>query len=44
MGTLRWLRVVGDTVFAVGAVVLAWFVAGLATGWSYVSEPARRGP
>ena len=25
MQTLRWLRVVGDTVFAVGVVALVWF-------------------
>jgi nitric oxide reductase subunit B len=34
METLRWLRVVGDTVFASGIVALAWFVLGLRTGWS----------
>lgn len=34
MQTLRWLRVIGDTVFAIGAVALAWFIAGLKTGWS----------
>jgi nitric oxide reductase subunit B len=34
IGELRWLRVPGDTVFAVGALVLGWFVLGLATGWS----------
>jgi nitric oxide reductase subunit B len=34
MQVLRWLRVVGDTVFAAGIVALAWFVIGLATGWS----------
>jgi nitric oxide reductase subunit B len=35
MNTLRWLRVVGDTTFAVGAVLLTLFVAGLASGSSY---------
>jgi nitric oxide reductase subunit B len=35
MNTLRWLRVVGDTIFAIGTFGLAWFVAGLSTGWSY---------
>ena len=35
MHTLRWLRVVGDTIFAVGALLLVAFVAGLATGTSY---------
>jgi nitric oxide reductase subunit B len=34
MDTLRWLRVPGDTIFAIGAVLLGWFVLGLATGWS----------
>jgi nitric oxide reductase subunit B len=32
MQTFRWLRVVGDTVFAAGAIALAAFVAGLRTG------------
>lgn len=31
---LRWLRVIGDTIFALGAVGLGWFVLGLKTGWS----------
>jgi len=34
MDKLRWLRVVGDTIFAVGVVALGWFVVGLKTGWS----------
>ena len=34
METLRWLRVIGDTIFAIGTVALAWFVIGLKTGWS----------
>jgi nitric oxide reductase subunit B len=34
MDTLRWLRVVGDTIFAVGIMALGWFVAGLKFGWS----------
>ena len=32
--TLRWLRVIGDTIFAIGTLALAWFVIGLKTGWS----------
>ncbi len=32
--TIRWLRVIGDTIFAVGALYLGWFVFGLKTGWS----------
>ena len=35
MDKLRWLRVFGDTIFAVGALGLAWFVIGLKTGWSF---------
>jgi nitric oxide reductase subunit B len=34
MQTLRWLRLIGDTVFAAGTVSLAVFVAGLGMGWS----------
>jgi nitric oxide reductase subunit B len=29
------LRVVGDTIFAAGALGLGWFVLGLKTGWSF---------
>lgn len=36
---LRWLRIVGDTVFLSGVGALAWFVLGLRTGWSYRTEP-----
>ena len=35
---LRWLRVVGDTIFAAGTLALGWFVAGLRTGWSITGE------
>jgi nitric oxide reductase subunit B len=34
MTKLRWLRVIGDTVFTFGIVGLGWFVLGLKTGWS----------
>jgi nitric oxide reductase subunit B len=34
MNVLRWLRVPGDTLFAIGALILGWFVLGLSTGWS----------
>ncbi len=34
MQTLRWLRIVGDTIFAFGGVALGWFCLGLWTGWS----------
>jgi len=32
--TIRWLRVIGDTIFATGALFLGWFVFGLKSGWS----------
>jgi nitric oxide reductase subunit B len=32
METFRWLRVVGDTIFAAGTIALAIFVFGLRTG------------
>lgn len=38
MNTLRWLRVIGDTIFAVGVLALGWFVLGLKTGWSLTDE------
>ncbi len=34
MQTLRWLRAIGDTVFAVGVGTLVYFVLGLSTGHS----------
>jgi nitric oxide reductase subunit B len=39
MDTLRWLRVVGDTIFALGILALGWFVLGLKTGGSIAPEP-----
>jgi nitric oxide reductase subunit B len=38
MDTLRWLRVIGDTIFAIGVVGLGVFVFGLKTGWSLVGS------
>ncbi len=38
METLRWLRVIGDTIFATGVIALGWFVLGLKTGWSLTGE------
>jgi nitric oxide reductase subunit B len=32
--TFKWLRVIGDTIFALGTVALAWFIFGLKGGWS----------
>jgi nitric oxide reductase subunit B len=34
MDLLRWLRAIGDTIFAAGALGLVWFILGLKTGWS----------
>ena len=34
MTKLRWMRVIGDTIFGIGALALGWFVIGLKTGWS----------
>jgi len=51
MANLRWMRAVGDSVFALGALLLGYFVLGLVTGTSYtrkqpvkVSEPDFRIP
>ncbi len=38
MDTLRWLRVIGDSIFALGVLALGWFVLGLKTGWSIAPE------
>ena len=35
LNDLRWMRMIGDTIFAFGAIVLGWFVLGLVTGHSY---------
>lgn len=34
MEAVRWLRVIGDTIFAIGSLYLGWFVFGLKGGWS----------
>ena len=34
INTFKWLRVIGDTLFALGVVALTWFVFGLKFGWS----------
>jgi nitric oxide reductase large subunit len=38
MHTLKWLRVIGDTIFASGTLALAWFIFGLKGGWSIVKK------
>jgi nitric oxide reductase subunit B len=47
MQVLRWMRAIGDTVFAVGIGALVWFVFGLKGGWSIdktlpTTPPTRR--
>jgi nitric oxide reductase subunit B len=37
---LRWLRIVGDTLFLTGVASLTWFFLGLWTGRSYLPETA----
>jgi nitric oxide reductase subunit B len=38
MDKLRWLRVIGDSIFALGVLGLGWFVLGLKTGWSFAEK------
>ncbi|QQE11482.1 nitric-oxide reductase large subunit [Planctomycetota bacterium] len=38
LDTLRWMRVVGDTIFALGILAFAWFIFGLKFGWSTSGE------
>jgi len=38
MDTFKWLRVIGDTIFAAGVIALVYFVIGLKTGWSVEKE------
>jgi nitric oxide reductase subunit B len=33
-----WMRVIGDTLFAIGALALVWFIIGLKTGWSLTDQ------
>jgi nitric oxide reductase subunit B len=42
MQTLRWMRVPGDILFSIGAVLFAWFVLGLLTGHSYTDTPTAK--
>jgi nitric oxide reductase subunit B len=39
MNILRWMRVIGDTIFGFGVLALGWFVLGLKLGWSQVPQP-----
>ncbi len=42
MQTLRWMRVPGDILFALGALLFGWFVLGLLTGHSFADQKAHR--
>lgn len=42
MQNLVWLRVPGDTLFALGAVGIGWFVLGLARGASFENSSKKR--
>ena len=42
MDRLRWMRLIGDTIFACGSVTLGIFVLGLKTGWSTRPEQEER--
>ena len=41
---LRWLRVIGDSIFALGAIGIGWFVIGLKGGWSLQGKQAEPEP
>ncbi len=41
---LRWMRIVGDTIFLSGVASFAWFVLGLKTGWSLRRDLAPEPP
>ncbi|MGC8802460.1 MAG: nitric-oxide reductase large subunit [Bacteroidales bacterium] len=34
INVFKWLRIIGDTIFGVGAIALTWFIFGLKGGWS----------
>lgn len=36
--TFKWLRFIGDTIFAVGSITLTYFIFGLRFGWSLKTE------
>lgn len=43
MQTLRWMRAIGDTVFAGGIAGIVFFVFGLKFGWSLEKDRVREG-
>jgi nitric oxide reductase subunit B len=42
--TFRWLRVIGDTIFAIGAIALALFIFGLRRGRATLRSPRLQTP
>jgi nitric oxide reductase subunit B len=38
MTTLKWMRIPGDVLFGIGALILGYFVLGLVAGYSYDNE------
>jgi nitric oxide reductase subunit B len=44
METLRWLRIVGDSIFLSGVAALAWFFLGLIRGHSYARTSEATAP
>ena len=40
---LRWMRVIGNTIFALGSVSLGWFVLRLKTVWSFTEKESPLG-
>lgn len=34
----HWMRIIGDTIFAIGVFTFGWFILGLKTGWSIKDE------
>lgn len=38
LDTFKWMRSLGDTLFAIGSIALTYFVFGLKFGWSYKTK------
>jgi nitric oxide reductase subunit B len=41
VGFIKWTRIFGDTIFAIGAICIVLFVAGLVTGHSFLRKTTR---
>ena len=41
VGFIKWTRVFGDSIFALGAICIVLFVAGLVTGHSFLQKTSR---